>query len=82
MQYCEVSPAERRKQLRLTKEQMEFQLREYWMSRREAAAALGSTGEWVHALAKQGRLETIETGIGKLYSKQDVERLASERKGK
>lgn len=65
--------------MRLTKGQMEYQLRTYWVSRREAASILNKSGEWVHALARQGKLETIETGIGRLYSKQDVERIAGKK---
>ncbi len=64
--------------MRLTKEQMEQQLKDFWVSRREAAQILGKSGEWVYSLARRGRIEYLDTSIGQLYSKEDVEKIAQQ----
>ncbi len=68
--------------MRLTREQIEYQLREYWLTRAEAARMIGVSGEYVHALASAGRIETVDVAAKvRLYSRQDVQRIAQERKG-
>ncbi len=57
-------------------------LMQEWLGGAQAARLMGVTPQWVRALAKEGRLEAVETPLGFLYRRTDVERLAGERQGK
>ncbi len=50
-----------------------------WLSGAQAARLLGVTPQWVRALAKESKLDAIESPLGFLYRRADVERLARER---
>ncbi len=59
--------------------ELEEQLDREWMSRRDAARLMDVTGEYIHALARDGRIATLGTPIGRLYRRSDVERLTNAR---
>ena len=44
-----------------------------WMSRAQVAEALGVSGEYVAILARSGRLEFVQTAVGRLYSPHSVD---------
>ncbi len=52
---------------------------ESWLSPSEAGGILGTSGQWVTRLARDGKLEGIRTSLGWLVNPADVERLANER---
>jgi hypothetical protein len=65
--------------MELDRGEVERWLREHWLNRIEASRLLDASVEWVHRLASTGRLETLETPVGRLYSREGVECLAAER---
>lgn len=52
-----------------------------WLGGAQAARVLGVTPQWIRALAKEGKLEAVETPLGYIYRRADVERMAQERAG-
>lgn len=52
---------------------------ESWLSPSEAGAVLGTSGQWVTQLARDGKLDAVRTSLGWLVNPADVERLANER---
>jgi hypothetical protein len=52
---------------------------EDWLSPSEAAALIGTSGQWVTQLARDGKLDSVRTSLGWLINPADAERLASER---
>jgi hypothetical protein len=52
---------------------------ENWLSPSEAGAVLGTSGQWVTQLAREGKLDAVRTSLGWLLNPADVERLAGER---
>ena len=44
-----------------------------------AARRLGCTRAYIYKLRHQGRLEALQTPLGNLYWRHDIERLAAER---
>ncbi len=56
-------------------------LMEEWLSGAQAARLIGVTPQWVRTLARDKKVETVETPLGFLYRRADVERLAQERGG-
>jgi hypothetical protein len=62
-------------------EQRSRDLREIedWLSPSEAAALIGTSGQWVTQLAREGKLDSVRTSLGWLINPVDAERLASER---
>jgi hypothetical protein len=62
-------------------EQRSRDLREIedWLSPSEAAALIGTSGQWVTQLARDGKLDSVRTSLGWLVNPADAERLAQER---
>jgi len=52
-----------------------------WLSGSQAARRIGVTPQWVRVLARENKLEAVESPLGFLYRRADVERLARERSG-
>ncbi len=52
---------------------------ESWLSPSQAGALLGTSGQWVTQLARNGKLDAVRTSLGWLVNPADVERLANER---
>lgn len=52
---------------------------ESWLSPSEASTILGTSGQWVTQLARDGKLDAVRTSLGWLVNPADVERLANER---
>ena len=53
-----------------------------WISAKRAAAIADLTVQWVRVLGQRGELRTVETDLGTLYSLEDVQRKAEERRTK
>ncbi len=62
--------------MRITPKTLEREIKDHWLSRKDAAALLGKSGERVHQMANEGKITVIDTPNGKLYSRDDVERLS------
>jgi hypothetical protein len=52
-----------------------------WVSAAQAARILGVTSARVRQLTLRGRLLYVQTPLGRIYSRHDVERLAQMREG-
>jgi hypothetical protein len=52
---------------------------ESWLSPSEAGDILGTSGQWVTTLARDGKLDAVRTSLGWLINPDDVERLANQR---
>ncbi len=64
-----------------TKEELQATLNRDWLGAKEAAKLLDRTTQLVWHQAKLGRIETLRTSAGVLYSRADLERIVSEREG-
>lgn len=52
---------------------------ESWLSPSQAGEMLGTSGQWVTQLARDGKLDAVRTPLGWLVNPADVERVANER---
>ncbi len=50
-----------------------------WTGAKRAAAQLDVTQQWIRQLGEQGTIRTIDTDIGRLYYRPDIERYGEER---
>jgi hypothetical protein len=55
---------------------------EHWLSPSEAGRVLGTTGQWVTHLARDGQVRGIKTSLGWLLHPDDIKAIADERKKK
>ena len=50
-----------------------------WLKPSDAARLAGISANWLKLLGQQGRIDCLETPLGRLYKKADVERFREER---
>lgn len=55
---------------------------EHWLSPSEAGRVLGTSGQWVTHLARDGQVRGIKTSLGWLVHPDDIKTIADERKKK
>ncbi len=55
---------------------------EDWLSPSEAGRVLGTSGQWVTHLARDGQVRGIKTSLGWLLHPDDVKAIADQRKKK
>ena len=55
---------------------------EDWLSPSEAGRVLGTSGQWVTHLARDGQVRGIKTSLGWLLHPDDIKEIADERKKK
>lgn len=67
--------------MRITARTIERELAENWVTRKEAAQIADFTGEYIHRLAVAGKIATLKTPLGSLYSRTDCEQIAQDKKG-
>ncbi len=65
--------------MRVTPKVIERELQAHWLTRKEAAHLSKFSGEYIHRLAASGKIGTLKTPLGSLYSRDDVERIAANR---
>ena len=58
---------------------IETVLAEHWLTRQQAARIMATSAEWVWQLSTRGQIEALNTPLGKLYKRSDVERAARKR---
>lgn len=55
---------------------------EEWVSGKQAAQVTGFSVPWVYRLGERGEIATVDTPLGRLYKRADVEKYKDSRQGK
>ncbi len=55
---------------------------EDWLAPSHAGRILGTSGQWVAILCRQGKLRAVRTALGWLVDPDDIERVREEREAK
>ncbi|MDP9378744.1 MAG: hypothetical protein M3Q29_01090 [Chloroflexota bacterium] len=65
----------------VSKTELEAVLSRDWMPAKQAARLLDRSTQMVWIMAKTGKVDTLQTPGGVLYSRQDIDRVLTEREG-
>ncbi len=65
----------------ISKEELQATLNRDWMPAKQASRLLDRTPQMLWLMGKSGKVGTLQTPAGVLYSRADLERIVSEREG-